>query len=86
MEMLPLDEAKRKLSEGDDPFDLDCLPNERNDALWEDIMRSYGLTLSELSALKNACFTSKYFHTFQCWTAIHRDRLFVYRDFCILFK
>jgi len=49
-----LDEAKRKLSQGDPPFHYNDLPDERNDVIWSEIMRMYSLTLPELSALKNA--------------------------------
>lgn len=55
-----LDEAKRKLSQGDPPFHYNDLPDERNASIWNEIMRAYGLTLPELSALQNARCASKY--------------------------
>jgi hypothetical protein len=49
--------AKQKLLGNDDtvpPFNFDSLPLDRNDSIWDRIETKYGLTLPELSALKNA--------------------------------
>ena len=61
--MISLDEIKRKLSQGDPPFHFNDLPDERNDNIWHEIWRAYGLTLPELSALKNARCPSKFYYT-----------------------
>lgn len=58
--MSALNAARLKLSQGDPPFNLYDLPNERNDGIWNDIMLKYALTLPELSALKNAHFSCKF--------------------------
>jgi hypothetical protein len=49
--------AKQKLRGNDNapPFNFDSLPLDReNDSIWSEIRSEYGLTLPELSALKNA--------------------------------
>jgi hypothetical protein len=46
--------AKQKLANNVSPFNVDSLPLDRNDSIWADIRKEYGLTLPELSALKNA--------------------------------
>uniref|UniRef100_A0A0K6S6F5 Protein kinase domain-containing protein n=1 Tax=Chromera velia CCMP2878 TaxID=1169474 RepID=A0A0K6S6F5_9ALVE len=48
-----LEQAKRKLGDGNPPFPFDDLPTDRNDNLWSQIQEKYKLTLPELSALKN---------------------------------
>ena len=47
------DSASRKLLEGTPPFPLADLPASRNDSLWTDLRNEYGLSLAELSSLKN---------------------------------
>lgn len=55
-----LEKAKIKLSSGKPQFHFDDLPDNRhNDMTWPEIMKLYDLTLSELSALKNARSSSK---------------------------
>ena len=47
-----LESAKGKLEQNGFPFA--GLPNDRNDSLWVDIRRECGLSLAEVSFLKNA--------------------------------
>ena len=47
-----LESAKGKLEQNGFPFAE--LPNDRNDSLWVDIRRECGLSLAEVSVLKNA--------------------------------
>ena len=47
------DSAFRKLLEGTPPFPLVDLPASRDDSLWADLRNEYGLSLAELSSLKN---------------------------------
>jgi len=50
------DSAAHKLSQGSSAFPLNDLPKSRNDSLWAEIRNDFGLTLAELSSLKNfAC-------------------------------
>jgi hypothetical protein len=49
--------ARNKISNPIAPlqsFSFENLPIDRNDTLWAEIRTSYGLSLEELSALKNA--------------------------------
>jgi len=47
------DSASRKLLKGTPPFPLADLPASLNDSLWADLRNEYGLSLAELSSLKN---------------------------------
>ena len=55
--------ARMKLEKGEpgkglDPFPLSELPTDRNDNVWEAIRSEYGLSLVEISALKNFMFSA----------------------------
>ena len=45
--------ASHKLLNGRPPFSLADLPASRDDSLWGDLRNEYGLSLGELSSLKN---------------------------------
>ena len=45
--------ATQKLSQGTPAFPLSDLPKSRDDSLWGEIRNQYGLSLPELSSLKN---------------------------------
>jgi hypothetical protein len=54
--MADLGSAKQRLLGNADttPFSFDSLPLDRNDSIWDRIEAKYGLSLPELSALKNS--------------------------------
>ena len=53
------DSAAEKLSRGASPFPLNDLPRRRDDSLWGEIRNEYGLTLAELSSLKNSALADE---------------------------
>ena len=56
---MSFDSASHKLRNGTPPFPLADLPATRDDPLWLDLRKEYGLSLPELSSLKNHVSTQQ---------------------------